>query len=304
MLFFPSRDEAYVHYDMVAPVSTPSTRGRAFAKLIGNGYTTPNLADPNEESCFGDTIDGKGKIGNWHQGSNALKLVLCTRGEAKAGRCSENEQGKSVHFAVMHRKFSNDWQLPLRYERWFVVWEGKAPFRLLAKSRYPVLFANETAGGWTAKENWEGDVLKEASMREGRWVNGTGSSSSSSAMPWLNGSSEVFAASGSHTGHNDTKTDPSHIGGTAEQNWAYFTYTPSIAWAWRPKSAEIRREDRDGGAEDGSYLHSLHVGYLDDEVIVGIGLEDTEQAFAKAEARTLLQCLEVCPGARTRNEDA
>jgi hypothetical protein len=43
------------------------------------------------------------------------------------------------------------------------------------------------------------------------------------------------------------------------------------------------------------------MGYLDDEVVVGIGLEDMDQAFAKAQVRTLLQCLELCPGLRVKN---
>ena len=291
MLFFPSKQEAFVHYDMVAHGSnTASARksGRAFAKLIGNGYTTPNLADPDEESCFAETKDSNGKTGRWHQGSNALKLILCTRGEAKSGQCSEDEEGRSVHFAVVHRKFSNAWRLPLRYERWLVVWEGRAPFRLLAKSRFPVLFKNETASGWTAEENWEGEpeIPKETIREERRWPNG--SFLGSNATMWRNES---------HSDHIDDKTTSSHINDSHKHNWAYFTYTPSIAWAWRPNSAETRKEDHDAGAEDESYLHSLNVGYLDDEVIVGIGLEDMEQAFARVQARTLLQCLEVCPGA-------
>lgn len=302
MLFFPSREEAYVHYDMVAPAPNASTSrsGRSFAKLIGNGYTTPNLADPSEESCFVDALDSQGRTGHWHQGSNALKLVLCTRGEAIAGRCAENEPGRSVHFAVMHRKFSNAWHLPLRYERCFVVWEGGAPFRLIARSRFPVLLKNETASGWTGEENWAGEGPKEEGRhgQERRWVNG--SFLDSNATRWLNGSSTLLSRPGIPSG--ETVANPS-AEGSPKQNWAYFTYTPSIAWAWRPKSAETRREDRDGGAEDGSYLHSLNVGYLDDEVIVGIGLEDTEQAFARVEARVLLQCLEVCPGAVVRGED-
>ena len=296
MLFFPSKQEAFVHYDMVAHGSNTRSAGksgRAFAKLIGNGYTTPNLADPDEKSCFAQTKDSKGNRGRWHQGSNALKLILCTHGEAKAGQCGEDEEGTSVHFAVVHRKFSNAWRLPLRYERWLVVWEGRAPFRLLAKSRFPVLFKNETASGWTAEENWEGKhgIPKETVREERRWVNA--SSFGPNATMWLNES---------HSGHNNDKTTSSHSNESDKRNWAYFTYTPSIAWAWRPKSADTRKEDRDAGADNGSNLHSLNVGYLDDEVIVGIGLEDMEQAFARVQARTLLQCLEVCPGAGTKGE--
>jgi hypothetical protein len=301
MLFFPSREEVFIHYDMVGPNTSSTTSGRSFAKLIGNGYTTPNLADPNEASCFTDTLDSQGRPGHWHQGSNALKLVLCTRKEAIKGSCHEDEVGRSVHLAVMHRKFSNAWHLPLRYERWFVVWEGSAPWRLLAKSRCPVLMANETASGWSGEENWEeGEMGKGAGKEVGRrdwqkrrWINGSFLASNTTNPLWLNDSSTPPPYLGDHSNPTNAILP---IRSPLKQNWAYFTYTPSIAWAWRPKSAETRREDRDGGAHDGSYLHSLNVGYLDDEVIVGIGLLDEEQAFARAQARVLLQCLKTCGG--------
>ena len=51
-------------------------------------------------------------------------------------------------------------------------------------------------------------------------------------------------------------------------------------------------------------LESLNVGYLDDEVIIGIGMDDTEQAFARAKAETLLQCLRPCPGMRVDDSEA
>lgn len=75
------------------------------------------------------------------------------------------------------------------------------------------------------------------------------------------------------------------------ENWAYFTYTPSIAWAWRPQPAHLDGED---------VLESLNVGCLDGEVTLGIGIDDMEQAFARAKAETLLQCLKACPGMKDR----
>jgi len=47
----------------------------------------------------------------------------------------------------------------------------------------------------------------------------------------------------------------------------YFTYTPSIAWAWRSQPAHLDGED---------ILESLNVGYLDGEVILGIGTDHME----------------------------
>jgi hypothetical protein len=149
--------------------------GRAFAKLAGNGFTTPNLTHPDEQPCFsaeqGHFKDSLGNAGHWHQGSNSLRLILCTRAQARLdpacrddedARLSDNstlrvgamKSGRSVHLAVMHRKFSNVLDLPLRYERYVVVWEGKEPFQLLGVSQYPLLMKNEWAKPWTEAENW------------------------------------------------------------------------------------------------------------------------------------------------------
>ena len=38
------------------------------------------------------------------------------------------------------------------------------------------------------------------------------------------------------------------------------------------------------------------MGYLDDELIVGIGLEDRAQAWVRVKAEMVLGCLERCPG--------
>lgn len=63
--------------------------------------------------------------------------------------------------------------------------------------------------------------------------------------------------------------------------WAYFTYTVSIAYAWG-------REDDEPGRKN--------VGFLDDEVILGIGIDDAGQGFARVKAGELVQCLRACEG--------
>lgn len=78
---------------------------------------------------------------------------------------------------------------------------------------------------------------------------------------------------------NTTATEP--MGGKGF--WAYFTYTVSISYAWG------RREDEP---------ESKNVGYLDDEVVLGIGIDDAGQGFARAKAGELLQCLRPCEGRR------
>lgn len=63
--------------------------------------------------------------------------------------------------------------------------------------------------------------------------------------------------------------------------WAYFTYTVSISYAW---------------GRDNDEVEGKNVGYLDDEVVLGIGIDDVEQGYARVRAADLVQCLRACPG--------
>ncbi len=100
---------------------------------------------------------------------------------------------------------------------------------MLAVSRYPMLFANETSLGWDAEEIWN-DIPGGLKRRE---------------------------------------------------EWDYFTYTTTIAWAW--------------GREEGD-IQEKNTGYLDDEVIVSVGINDNGGLYGKVKAVDLLQCLRICPG--------
>lgn len=240
MLFF-TNTEAYVHYEL-------SPRGgRTFAKLLGNGLTTTNLTDPLERPCLLDVApderDEAKKGGTWHQASNSLRLILCNRDDPN---CKENA-ANTVFFAIVHRKHPNFLRLPLRYERYFIVWSAVPPFSMLGISQHPILLANETASGWSAEQNWDDDRADASTV------------------------------------HDASATDGERRGGKGY--WAYFTYTVSIAYAWGRKEDETT---------------SKNTGFLDDEVILGIGIDDKGQGFARVKAGELLQCLRACPGRSMR----
>ncbi|OAP61206.1 hypothetical protein AYL99_03407 [Fonsecaea erecta] len=263
-------------------------RGRTFAKLTGNGFTTPNLTSTFERSCFsqseGHFRDSLGNRGHWHQGSNSLRLILCTRAQARSdSACTDDDNangtavttGRSVHFAIMHRKFSNELELPLRYERYVVVWEGREPFQLLGVSRFPLLMKNEKAGPWTEEENWP-------HPRDRGW---------NATQEHLHEKEESVVRRGDEEPYaNEAEQEDDFF-----KSQAYFTYTPSLAWAWRPHSAAANQEQED---DDVEYLSQLGTGYLGDDVLVGIGLEDLNQAFARVKVEDLLQCLRLCPGVK------
>jgi len=320
-LFFPTPEEAYLHFDLSIPRQATdgnkTVGGRTFAKVIGNGFTTANLTDPFESLCLLDEPDNRGKHGHWHQTSNALKLILCRRAEAERGECSEAQEGRAVHFAVMHRKFSNDWDLPLRYERFFVVWDARPPFRMLAMSRYPTLMWNETASGWGGEENWaindeykDGDDSDDNDRKNNTQISVDDRRNTTKTDMPANESLHQPPTPPTlpkRTWNNTiTPPPPSAPLPQHHETWAYFTYTPSISWSFRPSPA-IRLREHENPPDDpqtnsanpnGEHtrtLEALNVGYLDDEVILGIGLDDRGQGVARVKVQDLLACLRRCP---------
>ncbi|KAL8742636.1 MAG: hypothetical protein Q9184_008222, partial [Pyrenodesmia sp. 2 TL-2023] len=208
---------------------------------------------PLELSCLLDIdateTDEAKKGGTWHQATNSLRLILCERKDPHCKPSREN----TVFFAVIHRKFPNYLDLPLRYERHFMVWSASPPFSMLGISQHPILMANETASGWTESQNWDDDPANAATVAQTRMYNNT--------------------------------MEP--YGG--KDYWAYFTYTVSIAYAW------ARTEMEEVGEKN--------VGFLDDEVVLGIGIDDKGQGFARARAGDLVQCLRACPGRGLRDAE-
>lgn len=226
MIFGDRAHGSYVHYDM-------GPQKRSFAKLLGGGLSTDNLTDPREIPCLEDASDPS-EEGTWHQATNSLKLVLCDRADKDCAPTRANQ----VFFSIIHHKHKNIFNLPLRYERYVMVWSGEPPFNMLGISKHAMLLANETASGFDAEDNWNDDGQQQKLLAE------------------------------------DKEGKP---------NWAYFTYTVSLAWAWGRKMDEPEDKGK---------------GYLDDEIIMGIGVDDGHMAFSRILAKDLLQCLRACPGRR------
>jgi len=255
LLFFPSSGENYIHYDLSSPYGAP--RGRTFAKVLGNGLTSTNLTDPLEQPCLRELTDAeepdkRKRGGTWHQATNSLRLILCNRSDPNCKATSDN----TVFFAIVHRKFANYLKLPLRYERFFMVWQATPPFYMLGISQHPILMRNETASGWSPSDNWSDNSTNNA----------------------------IVAATKQN---NPDATEPF----SGNDWWAYFTYTVSITYAWGRPPMTGRAGDEVG---------DMHVGYLDDEVLLAIGVDDKGQAFSRAKAGDLVQCLRACPGRITR----
>ena len=261
LMFFPASGEVYIHYDLPDPRRGP--RGRTFAKVLGNGLTTTNLTDPLEDPCLKELTeveepDEMKRGGTWHQATNSLRLILCNRADPSCKASDDN----TVFFALVHRKFPNWLKLPLRYERFFIVWQAIPPFALIGISQHPILLANESASGWSASQNWDHDPMNAATVTSTRKTN-------------VN-ATEPYAG---------------------RDFWAYFTYTVSMAYAWA-------RPARKGQRGSGDEAMDMHVGYLDDEIILGIGVDDEGQAFSRVIAGDLVGCLRACPGRTTARKES
>ena len=275
-LFFPTPFESYVHYDIADPFSL--SRGRTFAKLLGSGLTTGNLTDRTEISCFlsssNDANDAAQDGGEWHQSSNSLRLILCARDDPSCIPGPEN----TVLFAIVHRKKYNELGLPIRYERHAMVMSSSPPFNMIGISQHPLLLADEIAPGWSLDQNWDGSKGNEHSLRKLR--NGT--------IPIVVEPDPLLENGSRSRNPAEDSTPP----------WPGFTYTVSVAWAFRgPNAAPDRKASTATGGEntEGKVLHSMQTGYWDEDLILGIGVRDVGQVFARVKASDLLECLRACP---------
>ena len=67
-----------------------------------------------------------------------------------------------------------------------------------------------------------------------------------------------------------------------------------MAYAW----GRVPQEKGKGGDE----VWDMHVGYLDDEVILGIGIDDLGEGFARVKAGELVSCAMACPWRTTERK--
>lgn len=281
--------------------------GRTLAQLTSHAHTTTNLTSPFEQPCL-DLLspeihtDALGNKGKWHQSTPSLRLILCTRAQFAARTCSPldseatehkslhhdeydnllRQEGMIVHFSIVHRKFSNIWDLPMRYERYFLVWEARRPFQTIGMSRWPVLFGVERARPWSREEDLGWDLRQKRQDRKGEEddYHNLDEEEKSSI-----GGQEEWEEAADSRGERKMRQEQ-------EDSGFYFTYTPSLSWAWRSSAGE-EHIVYGRGHED------LGTGYLDEEVIIGIGMDDHAQGFVRVHVQDVLGCMRLCPSVAT-----
>ena len=247
-----------------APNNYTFQSGRSISQLLymsHNILAQPNATHPEEPPCLlpPDVLTSlqnqnssnpttKSSRASTHQSTPALRLILCQR-PCKSSAHEWLQSGQEVHFSIVHRKLHRDDGLGLvgkgGYERWVVIWEERAPGRIVAVGRRPVAFVDEV-------------------------------------------------------GEDE--------GGSGSEEGTGFVYTTSVSWAWRAdggRGSEGKNGDIDEeGHLDGDvpHLFSLGTGFLGDEIVLGIGIDDVKQVVVKVKVDDLLSCLMLCSGMSVDNE--
>jgi hypothetical protein len=255
--FHPATGETFLHYDISEPNPTRPARGRTFAKLLGAGLSTTNLTDPREKPCIPDLPNAED---DGSLGTPRWHQATNSLRLVLCNRADKNcrpNRNNTVFFAIIHRKISNHLGLPLRYERYVQVWAGTAPYGMIGISQHPILLANETTALWPKWQNWEDDPENAKIVAANKLKYGPGSNLT-----------ELTGTKG-----------PDAYGGKGY--WAWFTYTVSIAWAY---------------GRQGTEMDGMNEGYLDDEVFLSIGIDDSGQGFGRVKAGDLVACMRACPG--------
>lgn len=147
------------------------------------------------------------------------------------------------------------------------------------------MLANETASGFLPFQNWD----------EGR--DGADEDDDDDGKVALQLARRAAATRKVQT----NAIEPLAAGGAARGNWAGFTYTVSMAYAWGREQQQASgkaggKETTDRGRDSSNKVEDMHVGYLDDEVVLGIGVDDVGQGFARVRMGELVGCMRACPG--------
>ena len=256
VLFFSPTQGSFVQYDLV-----PGKR--TFGKLIGNGYVTKNMTDKLEEACVEnpfpidmDPYDWKAagdptlkfKDG-WHQATNSLRLIMCKRNDSK---CHFRSQ-KEVFISLIQRKRHNRFGFVARYERVAILWEGNAPFRVIAIGKHYIRFNGEEWGALGFTREGISDV---------------------SAMP-----SSTPTSKSTGPQKRETITSSAVV---------QFFFPLSLAWDHPRRIKKQKRASEEAKPED------MYVGYLDDFVMIGLGIGDLEMGVVRVGVSELLQGVTVC----------
>jgi hypothetical protein len=87
------------------------------------------------------------------------------------------------------------------------------------------------------------------------------------------------------------------LGFRDEEKRSGFRYVVSLAWAWRARHL-FPREAAEGGIgndeDESEILGWLGTGYLDDQVVLGVGVDDVAQVVVRVGVAELLGCLVLC----------
>ncbi|KAG8528737.1 uncharacterized protein KY384_006424 [Bacidia gigantensis] len=269
MLFFLPSGEAFIHYDL--PATSDSTRGRTLAKMLGNGLTTPNLTDPLESPCLHNAFEEE--IAKQHASYNSTNKPKREVEHDKRKLMKWHQATNALRLVLCNRSDQKCKDTP-ENSIFFALVHRKVSNALKLPMRYERFFI---AWSSTPPFHMIGISQHPILMRN------------ESALGWTPSESwdddpenaKIVAATKARIPKNASEP----YGGKG--HWASFTYTVSISYAWGRKPRKASHGDR---SED------MHMGYLDDEVILAIGVDDEGGVFAQVEAKELVQCMRACSG--------
>ena len=201
-----------------------------------------------------------------------------------------------MFMAIVHRKRHSLRGYVSRYERVVVIWEGRPPFRTLALSRRKILFQGEAWGVLGRKEkSSKGSGLFRETHKTSLNSSTTNSSTTLIREAPATRTSEVFSNL-DHPPAFDSNMlekrdiEPNSMASTARPQPG-FIFPLSIAF-------DHSRRGNEGGDEFKIFNpKEMYIGYLDDYLIMGVGIKDKGMGVVRLKVSELLQDIVSCPAA-------
>ncbi|KAK9364922.1 hypothetical protein V1509DRAFT_643172 [Lipomyces kononenkoae] len=258
------------------------TEARSVSSLLGARSKQVNVATPNIPACVSSLkkkLDGVDRSNDIHQGSNSLRVTLCDF------PCIPTIHN-TVIVELMHMKYKNYYEI--FYRRYAIIMNTTAPFNIIGRTGN-LMYAgtDESTMLYTVSITWDHEHYRNhddwnEDLHGGHWFFDQQSvaNDNSPTMP-LHKRSPAADKS-------ESAADPTNSASTSAVN-ALTTLAPTPSASSQPTTAPLQEEH-----PQNPLVNKYYHGWLDDMIMISIGVNDKDSEVMHVRARDLLECIHVC----------
>ncbi|KAK9235100.1 hypothetical protein V1525DRAFT_410965 [Lipomyces kononenkoae] len=244
------------------------TEQRSVSLLQGQRSKQVNIAQPAPECVLSlkKKLSGTNQGNDIHQATNSLRVTLCDF------PCIPTIHN-TVLIELMHVKYKNHYEL--FYRRYAIIMNATAPFNIIGRTGN-LMYAgtDERAMLYTVSIAWDHDHHQDhedwnESVHGGHWVLDQINDDPANDSAVLHKRATPAGSSDSVSPARNTST----------------TQSPTAAAPAKQQEKQIPLNP---------FVNKYYHGWLDDMIMINIGINDNDSGVLHVRARDLLECMHVC----------